>query len=183
MCACRAGRRIVLLPWSVVMLRVQVEERFRRTWIWLGAFSKSEHFVRLEARLSSTGVELELLVVLGLDDIPAHHLGHLLNSVVQGGGSGGILKLFSLSLHQQLVVFVLVIELAGPGGRGATLATRPLLNGDWLASGRLLAAWCGSSLVRRGLGSVLGGQRVLVWRAPFQVVGRGLVDGLLASWQ
>ena len=106
-----------------MMLRVQIEEGLRRAAVWLGAFSKSEDFLRLEARWSSTVVKLELLVVLGLDDIPAHHLRDLLHSVVQGRGGSCIVKLFSLSLHQELVVLVLVIELARPGSRGAALPT------------------------------------------------------------
>lgn len=65
--------------------RVQVEERLRRAHIWLGAFSECEHFVRLEASLRSTVVKLELLVVLRLNDVPAHHLCDLLHPIVEGG--------------------------------------------------------------------------------------------------
>ena len=84
--------------------------------------------MRLKAGLRSTVGKLHVFVVLRLNNVPAYHLSNLLHSVVQRGRGSCIMKLFSLSLHQQLVVFVLVIELSGSGGRGASLPTRPLLS-------------------------------------------------------
>ena len=66
-----------------MVLRVQIEEGLRGARVWLGAFSERKHFVRLEACWRSTVVKLELLVVLRLNDIPAHHLRDLLHPVVK----------------------------------------------------------------------------------------------------
>ena len=66
-----------------MMLRVKIEKCLGRAYIRLGAFSESEQFVRLKSGRSSTRVKLELLVVLGLDDVPAHHLGYLLDPVIR----------------------------------------------------------------------------------------------------
>ena len=171
----------MLLSGPIVLLRVQIEEGWAH--VGLGAFSESEHFVRLEARLSSTSVELELFVVLRLDNIPTHHLGHLLHPIVQGRGGRCLVKLFSLSLHQQLVVFVLVIELPRSGSRGAWLSIGSLRTGNLLAAWLLLGDWRASSWVWCSFWGVFGSHCVLVGRTPLDFVRRCLVDGLLASWQ
>ena len=83
-----------------MVLGVQIEEGLRGARVWLGAFSKCKHFVRFEAGLRSTVVKLELLVVLGLNNIPAHHLRHLLHPIVKCARGICIVKFFSLSLNQ-----------------------------------------------------------------------------------
>lgn len=119
--------------------------------------------MRLEARLRSTGVILELLVVLRLDNIPAHDLGHLLNPIVQGGRSScTTVKFFSLSLQQYFVVFVLVIKLARSGRSGAPVSTRSLLNRHRWPVRLLLANRGASSRRLRSLGRALCSLRVLV---------------------
>lgn len=88
---------VVLLAGFVRLLSMEIEQG--RTCIWLGAFAQSKYFVRLKTRLSSTTVELHLLVVLGLNDVSAHHLSYLFNPIVQRCLSAGLVKLFSLGLN------------------------------------------------------------------------------------
>ena len=69
-----------------------------------------------------------------------YDFGHFLDSVVERLRGIQVVQHFSLCLGQNVVVLVLVVELARSGGRGASVAGRLLLGRAEPAILRLLSA-------------------------------------------